>query len=230
MDTTTAIVVEASSALQRARGFTVTTQAHFEAAAAELAATKGIAKRMEALRTFLKEPILEAGRRLDDMFREPRTQLEQAESAIKASMLAFTREQKRIADEESRRAHALLVEQRRQQAEAEATRVAAEAKPADDFADDFEEPAIVPEVVLAPIPAPAEAPKAKGVAVRTTWRARVTDVSAVVKAAAEGNAMAMSLLVVDERLLAQLAKSRSGNIAIPGIETFEEQTIAAQAR
>lgn len=248
--TTTSIVVEAAGALERARSYTVTTHEHYEAAGSELVAIKGIAKRMEALRTFLKEPILDAARRIDDLFRDPRMQLEQAEGAIKQAMLGYTREQQRIAAEEAARVRKQLDDQARARAEAEAARVAAERAKAqaaqaladldgfgpDVSSDDTCPPAVAPTPALVMLmespPCAAVAvplPKAKGVSTRTIYRARVVDLPALVKAAAAGDELAMSLLVVNEKLLATLATGRKGALSIPGVEAYEEQTLAAKA-
>jgi hypothetical protein len=228
MDTTAAIVAEASTAFERARAYTVTTNEHYEAAASELISVKGVKKRLEMLRVWLKEPVLEMGRRVDDLFREPREQLEQAESAITTAMTAYSREQKRLADEQARAAHAALVEQRRLEAEAEAARVAV---PVDDFDESEPEPEPYQAPVV-PMVAPVEIvmPTAKGVHTRSTWRARVTNLGDLVRAAADGDGLAMSLLKVDDSVLAALAKSRKGGLMIPGVEAYEDSTLVAKAR
>ena len=85
--------------------------------------------------------------------------------------------------------------------------------------------------VQAPISAPIVplAPRAAGVSVRTVWKARVSDKSAFIRAAA-GRPEIEALLEVDEGRLNQFAKATGGKAALAGITFFEEPVVAARRR
>lgn len=230
-DATTLIAEEASEALGRAAACAVTSDATYREAGEELRIVKTIAKRLDEARRTLKAPVLEAGRRIDALFVAPLDACGAAEKTLKGAMLAYTSEQERQRKAEAERVRRELEEQERARRAAEAER-----RRAEEAARDLEgfgpavEPEPVPEPVAVSVVTPATTvARAAGVSTRTLYRARVVDKLALIRAAAAGDELALAVLTVDERALATLATSRKGTLAMPGVEFFEEQTLAARS-
>jgi len=153
-----------------------------------------------------------------------REQGEQAEAGLKSAMLAWQEaEQARIAEEERKAAEAARKEQLRA-AEAEAARLEA--------SGDTESAAeVVAEAESTPAVAPAvERPKGpQGVATRTTWKGRVTDMKALVTAVSEGK-VPMNALQVNQTAINQAAKAAKKDFNWPGCEAVATKTVSARAR
>ena len=88
-----------------------------------------------------------------------------------------------------------------------------------------------PAQIEAPVAAPAVplAPRAAGVSVRTVWKARVTDKSAFIRAAA-GRPEIEALLSVNESALGQFAKATAGKAPLAGVTFYEEPVVAVRRR
>ena len=65
-----------------------------------------------------------------------------------------------------------------------------------------------------------EVPKVAGQSVRKTWKARVTDIQQVPR----------EWMVVNESALNAFAKSTKGAVKVPGVEFFEESTLASSSK
>lgn len=154
---------------------------------------------------------LEQLRKLDDP-------LARAEGEIKRKVSAYVAAQRVRALEEQRRLEAEQLEQKRA-AEQVAKRLEAEGATT--------AAALVRSASPAPAPAPeAEKSKAAGLALRVTWGARVLDKRKLLEAIVAGLAP-LELLEIDARLLAELAKRADGKLELPGVETFQIDTVAA---
>ena len=92
----------------------------YEIAGGQLKEVKAMAKRLEEQRKSITKPLDEAKKAVMDTFRPALEFCEQAESTIKRSMLAYDEEQRRIRQEEERKA--------REKAEAERKRIQEEAR------------------------------------------------------------------------------------------------------
>lgn len=90
----------------------------YTAAAEDLQRVKTLMKTVEDTRVSITGPLHQAKQAVDNLFKGPRTFLEQAEAALKGAMLTWSNEQERIRREAERKAE----EQRR----AEQNRLAAE--------------------------------------------------------------------------------------------------------
>lgn len=114
----------------------------------------------------------------------------------------------------------------REEAEA-AERAAAEARAKADAAQAEIEVADVAPVL--PMVAPA---KADGISNRQTWKAEVTDLKALVSAAAAGLARGdtnlLGYLQANEKALGQVAKALKGAASIPGVRIYAEDGIAVR--
>lgn len=216
----------------------------YQGAADKLKIVKGFAKQWEEMRTKLKAPILEAGRNIDALFKEPQARLEAAEKTIKRAMNAYDTEQERVqkAEEarlaeiarkereaieakaaEARRVAAEKAEAIRKEAEAAiAAGRAAEAAKLSVKADAVESKgeskaellAMQAATVVAPIVAPTTE-NISGVSRAVVWKHRVVDASLIPR----------EYMVPNDTMLAGVAKSTKGAIAIPGVEIYSERVI-----
>lgn len=152
--------------------------------------------------------------------------LEQAESIIKAGMLAYQKEQDRIRQEAER-------ERRRQEEDArmkmeEARRLVAEAQQKEELDEADVEILLMAqaevdaaESAIAPPPPPAA--KVQGVSTRKTWKARVVNDKLVPVAM-----MGITLRPVDMTALNRLAVASSGGAEVPGVEFFQEESVSVR--
>jgi DNA polymerase III gamma/tau subunit len=133
-DASAAIVFngQAQRALANAQDFTVDSDEMLEAAGDDLRAIKGLQKRVEDQRTSITGPLNQAVKAINDLFRAPKAYLDEAETKLKSSMVAYTEEQRikaekarREAEELARKERERLAAEQRQQEEA--ARAAAEA-------------------------------------------------------------------------------------------------------
>jgi len=74
----------------------------------------------------------------------------------------------------------------------------------------------------------AEQTKASGVSYRETWKAEVTDLDALIAAAAAGNAMARGCICADEKAINGQARALKQNFKVPGVRVFAERGVSAR--
>ncbi len=72
----------------------------------------------------------------------------------------------------------------------------------------------------------AAPPRVDGVSIRTNIKSEVTDIEAVIKAAAGGNKLAVRVLTIDTGALHKLTQSLREDLDIPGIKVFAQKTVA----
>ena len=80
----------------RVESINIATQAHYQDAAEQLKAIKGLEKEIEVERKSVTRPIDDAKKGVMDFFRGPSNALRSSESAIKRAMTDWDREQERI--------------------------------------------------------------------------------------------------------------------------------------
>ena len=173
----------------------------------------------------------------------------EADKAYSRAMGAYEQEQerqRREAEEQAKRERERLeaaerarvaAEQARLRKEAEDQRIA-EAAAAEQRGDTetaarlIESPIVTPTVAPRPIFVPVALappkPAAPGVAFRDNWSAVVDDLSALVRAVAEGKA-AITLLQPDQTALNGLARSLKGALNVPGVRAVNERIAAQRA-
>jgi len=204
--------------VQAAKGLTIASAEDYNTGAAYL---KEIKDRVKGIKEYWKEPksrALAAHKALVAREAQMLKPLEEAESIIKKAMLAYDTEVKRKrqeAEEAARRAR-----------EAEAERLAALAAKAAQEGDEDTADVLLDmaeEVPIGEIAAEA-APVAKGVSVRTTWKARVVN-QKLVPAYFDG----MELRSINMTALNNIAKWRNGEAQIPGVEFFQESNMSVRA-
>jgi len=208
------LVKDAEGILVLAQGYAIDSVQMFELAADELKSIKAKAKDLDDRRKAITKPLDEAKARVMDLFRRPLELLGQAEALLKRAMLGFQQAQeqkRREAEAEARRVAA--AEQERLRKEAEKAARAAEKKGNVEAAEQLR--ANVPVV---PVPTVAiEAPKVKGISTRTVWKARVLD----------ANKVPRQYLVVNEKMLNDLAQATKGAVAVDGVEFYSEEIMAS---
>jgi hypothetical protein len=151
--------------------------------------------------------------------------LKSAEQTVKRKVLDYDSEQERLR----------LAEQRRLQAEAD-ERARKEQERLERQAEKVKTPerreALLEQaaMVVAPVVEVAQPEKVKGESTRRTWKAVLTDKTALLRAAAEGNDLAASLLNFDQTAANRLAVSTKGAITVAGVSWIQEATLAIGAR
>jgi hypothetical protein len=211
------VVTETNDVEARAAGIIIICEDQYLDAAEFLKGVDATSKRIDSLRVSLTKPLDESKKRIMNLFRGPLDRLAQAKQATKDSMLAFRREQAeaaRIAHEAAERERLRLI------AEAEAAKQA-EIDALMESGEILEAEAVAEVVVVVPPPPPPPEPvKAQGIAVRKLWRFRVVDESLVPRA----------YLLVNERMLADLATSLKHEASVPGVEFYFEESIGRTGR
>jgi hypothetical protein len=246
----TALTGRAQQALAFIEKFQVTDAESYQLAAEELQAIKTRANALEAQRTGITGPINKALKAINDLFRGPADLLERAEQLLKGKMLAYNREQERLAAEERRKAEEAAAAERkrladeaaaRQREAEEQQRAAAEAKAKGDAqaaelaaaaaqraqAEAHAVATTAQMVVAAPVTTIAPA-KAKGITTTTKVEFEVVDLHALVKHVA-ANPELINLLQADSVKLRAYVRGLGLSCSLPGVRVFEGQVLAARA-
>ena len=219
LDTTMEQELERGGALmvKTANGLTITTHEDYDKGTTIL---KDIKTRVKAVKEYWKGPKEAANAAHKELVAKEAQMLkplQEAESIIKKAMLAYTTEverKRREAEEAARKAREEEVKR------LEAIAAKAEAQGDTDTAEIMRD--MAEEVPIGEIAA-AAAPTAKGVSVRTTWKARVIDPKAV-PAYFEG----MELREINMTALNNIAKWRNGEAQIPGVEFYKDSTMSVR--
>jgi hypothetical protein len=206
---------KAVSAVEEARGLSVTTRPAYEHAGAFLIALKGIEREIDATFDPVIKSAYEAHRAAiaaRDKHREP---IREAEKIIKEKMGGFQKiEEKRLREEEVRLRE--LAKQEEEQDRLKAAQVLIEDGRADEALALLEG-----EVETPPIYMPeTSAPKVKGIVTREVWKFRIADPSKV----------PCEYHTVDEAKIRTVVRATEGKIVIPGVEIYMEKEIAAGGR
>ncbi len=218
---TQVIETKTSDVVTQAKAFEVASQEEFDAAAEFLRIVKALQDEVRETFGEPKKKAHEAHRAVVAAEKKHLKPLLDAEQTVKGRMGDWHRaEQARIA-EARRKAEA----EARKAEEEERLRLAAELEAEGDTegADQvLDEPLPPPPVEKAP------APKTEGIAVRTTWKARLLDLQQVIAAAAEGNPGARAVLQFNQTAADALARGTKGEVPIPGVSFESETGIAAR--
>lgn len=166
---------------------------------------------------------LEAHREAIAQKRRHETPLADAERIIKASILGYQQEQRRIREEERRRleAEARKREEERRLQEALELEEAGETDAAEEL---ISEP-----IVTAPVAPLMPAPPKIAAQIRTTWSAEVSDFHELVKFVA-ANPSFLHLLSADMPSLNQYVRKVQAACNIPGVRAVQQQVVAGGRR
>ena len=216
-------------------------QEDLDRASDEMNAYAARVKELEAARKSLTKPIDDAKKRVMDRFRPAIDGLNEVVRTAKTSIAAYVEAEERKAAEARARAEAEAAAQRaeleRQAAEARARAEAAEARQPEGAAPSAEatnaqiEAETLEEAAALVVAAPAvEAPaKPKGASIRKVWKAKVVDLPAFIKYAAE-HPEVHGCISVSEAALAKYIGATDGVITLPGVEAHQEASVAARKR
>ena len=203
---------DAQLMLSVAQAFAIDCEEAYLSAGEELRAIKKKYNEIEAVRVDLKKPVLEAGKKIDEMFRPALDTLRAAEAACKKEMMRWQTEQDRIRRERE-------AEQARELARAEAARQKALERGDDKGVARAEEraaQAVAQGTLVAP---PAEV---KGFYTVEKWKAEVVDFKALVKwvNSRSGN---LELLLPNEKALNKMAEGMKDKMSVPGVRVVKEE-------
>lgn len=245
---------QAQQALELAEAYTVDSAEMYALAGEELRTIATKKAKLEETRMGITRPMDAAKKAVMDLFRGPLEVLEKAEGVLRHSMLTF----KRAEDEKARKAQAEAeaaaraereeTERKRREAEdaeRKAREEAQEAMKAGDQAafaaaaeaaeaaaatrEEAEAAAELAEVAPPPMAMAQAAPAASGVSSRHTWKAEVTDLHALVKAAA-ADPQLLAYLLPNTTALGGVAKALKASARIPGVRVYAEENLAVRRR
>ena len=204
---------------EQAQMLTINTAQDYDGAAEFTKQVKALSKRIKDYWAPLKKAARDAWQSLVDREKELLKPLEQAEAEVKTKMAAYQRK----VQEEERAARELAEKLKREEAE----RLLAEAAKAAEQGNEMESEILLAQAEIMEASQPAvqmQAPKATGVSTRTMYRARIIDESKVPVEVA-----GVVIRPVDLAAINKLAQASKGKIQIPGIEIYEEQSVAVRA-
>lgn len=166
----------------------------------------------------------DAYKKLKDRFNERDQPAEMAERAVKAEIRKWDDEQIRIEQERQRKAQ----EAAEKEAEEERLRAAIVAEEAG--ATESEVQAIV-DTPVAVVAAPVEPTyqRTSGISRRANWKAKVTDLHALVKAAAKDKNL-IAYLEPNQTALNNRAKADQKTLNIPGVVAYDDAVVSARGR
>jgi hypothetical protein len=215
------LAAKSADALAVSKDFRITSSVEYENAGNHLKVVKGLQKRLDDAHRNLKAPALEQCRRIDTFFKEPRGRAQQAESVLKRAMITFQMEQDRIRREQEAKA--------REQAEKERQKLEAKAAKLDDKGKTEQAEELRNQAAVIPTPVvTVETPRVSGISTRTTYRAEVTDVDALVAAVAAGKVPKLAILPND-KFLNEQARSYKSALNWPGVKVVEDQGISSRS-
>lgn len=247
----------AQDALTTAKAYVVDSPEMYQLAADELQQIKTLQKSVETQRTNITGPMNAALKAVNALFKAPAEWLDQAESILKRSMLAYQREEERkrmeeqqqrereAAAERARIAEAAAAEQARAQQEAEALRKQAEqAQKTGDVeaaarletqaearqeqgAMVAQELAQTKELISA-LTVEKAVPKVSGISTRKVWKVEVVDKLAFIKYVAE-HPEYLELVEANTPALNKIGLALKQACPIAGVRVFEDSQLASRA-
>jgi len=214
---------ETESLAEEFQGFKIVTAEGYGGAADQLKAIKSKTKELDELRKSLTKPLDESKKRIMEFFKKPLAFLAMAEASIKSAILKWQEEQesiRRAEEDKIRKAQQKEAEelQRRAREEeekanrfkTEKAKEAAQARAEELKAKAAQTAAVVPVVQ-------SKVEKVAGIATKTIWKFRITDLSQLPK----------EYMLPNEKLLGEVARSTKGSLEVPGIEFYSENILAA---
>jgi hypothetical protein len=206
---TTLPAIQAPISPDEAKGLAIVDQESLELAALYIKELKAVVREIEAKRTDMKSPVLEAGRRIDANASEAKAPLLRALAILEPRYTGYIEEQRRLRREEQHR----LEEAARKAAEEEQLAAAIAAEKAG--ASPAEVDAIANETPMVPMPvAPPRVQRVAGVSTATNYSAECIDKAAFLKWALAFRQY--GVIDVNEPALNALARSQRDSFNVPG--------------
>lgn len=185
---------------QEAHGLAIEDDADVVIASHSLQQIAGHRKELETQRQFFVGPLNEQVKRINDMWKSITAPLERADAEIRGKMIDYRKRQAEAAAAEKRRLDAEAAKAQQRE-----NKRAAKAH-------------VQPVQVVAPVPVVAPPPTTVGaVTARKVWKWRLVDRTKLPE----------KYLVVDGEALGR--DVRGGAREIPGVEIYEEETLAVRA-
>jgi hypothetical protein len=225
---------------RRSTSLVIQTEDDYNTAGIDLKEIKLKYKQIDDLRKSLTKPIDETKKRIMDIFSKPLTALEGAEAAIKNAMIRWQQEQERIRQAEEARLREIqrqAEEKARKEAEAkriEEQRLCKLAEEAIEKGDAKKAEAIIAQAETVSAQADAAeqtkntlanstpvvestVSKISGIGTRKIWKYRIIDETKIPR----------QYLIVNEKLIGQIARTTQGKVEIEGVEFYAEDSISA---
>lgn len=217
------LVVAAHGEVALAGKLKISDDDQYTKAAEDLMRIKGINKGVEENRKTITTHIDSAKKKVQDVFNPAFTFLEQAEKVIKGAMLDYQ-------DEKQRKAN-LLAAEAAEKARKEQEKLVARAEKAEEKGQtEKSEELFNQAAMVAPAPVMEAAPVAvKGIGTTTKYSAEVTDLMALVKAVAQGQAP-LTLITADTKALNATASALKEGFNYPGCKLVKTTGISARSK
>ena len=206
----------AAEILGQIEGLVIKTQSDCLSASNILKSVKTAYKLLETRRKETVKPINDAKAKVQGLFKPDLEKYQEAEGILKKAIGVFQSEQEKIRqiEQEKLRLKAAKEEEKRkatlaaQAAKAEEKGNLEKAESLTQQAEEYHQPVAI---VQAP-------PKVNGISYKSTWKARIFDVSQLPR----------NYMVPNNELLQGFARSTKGKIPIPGVEFYEDKSIAVR--
>jgi len=200
--------------LSRAQSLVIDSPGAFEQTSQDLKLLRAHRQRIKEAFEEPKRAAHAAHKAVVDAIKEHDSPLLQAETIIMKKLRGFRAEQERVRREKEQairkeREAQQLAEQERQAALLKQQGREEEARAVEDA-----------PIVVAPPTLPPEVPEVKGVQYRKIWKWRLLDAEAVPR----------QWLMLNEKLINAHVRATKGATRIPGIEVYEDDTVAVSAK
>ena len=166
----------------------------------------------------------EAYQAIQSKFKEGDEPLEMAERTLKHAIRVWDDEQTRIEQERQRKAQ----EEAERHADEERLQAAIVAEQSGATQQEVEAIVDSPVAVVAE-PVPPAYQRTSGISTRRTWKCKVNDLHALVKAAAKDKSL-LPYLLANEKALNARASADQSTMNIPGCLAYQESSITARTR
>lgn len=205
---------KAEAVLNGAKNLVINNDLSFNTASHMLKKIKAKKKSLDDMRKDLKKPINQAGKKIEDMFRQPLNYLLQAEQAIKKSMLNYkdALDYKATVEQQDIQEQLQILELAAQKAINDNDMVAFQ-RITNDIHDLQNKNQLAPAI--------------DGISYRDNWKGEGIDLRLAINAISAGKAP-ISIVKFDDVAINQLAKSTKGTISYPGIRLYNDKIIAAK--
>ncbi len=219
------VQAEATGIMAWAEGLKVQSRDDYQGAIAELGRIKATRAKIVEYWAGAKAAAYSAWKQVVAKEKQMTDICDRAERVVKDKALAWKGVADRLAAKEAAKAQAIADEKARRERE-RLEREAAKLKTPEKVAERLAEA----EMVQAPVVAAAD-PTAgvQGAATRTTWKAELTDLAALIAAAQPGS-VAASLLAFNQKAADAFARSTKGAVSVPGVKFTPVQTLAIGGR
>jgi hypothetical protein len=202
----------ALSVPDQAKQITIKTQEDYSRAGEMILTIKAIRKKITDTFKPIKQKMDAAKAEVLNQEKAADAPLKEAEAWLSPQIIAWNQEQERIrrAEEDRLREEA----RKREEDDRLAAAIQAEQSGQEDVAEEImDEPVYVPPVVL-----PKSTPKVVGMSIRENWKFRITNEKLIPR----------EYLKVDEVKIGGVVRALKANCAIPGVEVYNEGTIAGR--